>query len=132
MQYTTPNGTTVELPKLTVALARKMNANKQATAPEDAWRCEYAFLRDCLPPECLSDALDGDTFEAIDLSALDALFAGVVRAYSAPALEAQAGRASDVIGSLDMDKLGKVADLLRSVERMQQMQQPRKGFRAVR
>ena len=132
MQYTMQDGTAVELPKLTVALARKMNAHKQATAPEDAWRCEYAFLRDCLPHDCLADALDGETFETIDLSGLDALFLGVVRAYNAPAMAAQAGQAADLLGAIDMDKLGKVADLVRSVDRMRQMQQPRKGFRAVK
>ena len=132
MDYTTPGGATVELPKLTIAVARKMNAHQQAKAPEEAWRSEYEFLREALPSDVLADELGGKAFEGIDLSALDVLFTGVVIAYNAPALRAQAERTRSQIGMFDGTDFDKIANLVQAVERMQQMQKPRKGFRAVK
>ena len=132
MEYTAPGGVVVELPKLTIEVARKMNAHMQAKAPEEAWRAEYDFLRDVLPADVLADELGGERFEDVDLSALDVVFTGVVIAYNAPAMRAQAERARASMGVLDGADIDKVAGLVQAVERMQQMQQPRKGFRAVK
>ena len=132
MEYTAPGGSVVELPKLTVALARKMNAHRQAGGPEEAWRAEYAFLREALPADVLAEELDGGSFEEVDLSALDALFAGVAGTYGAPALEAQAERYRAALSAIDSTQLERLSGLVQAVERMQQMQQPRKGFRVVK
>lgn len=132
MEYTDQVAGTVELPKLTLDLARKMNAHRSAREPEEAWRAEYEFLRAALPPAFLAEALDGEAFDAIDLSALDVVFAGVARAYTKPAVEAQAQAASDQLSGFDGELMDKAMRLVGAVERMQQMQQPRKGFRAAR
>lgn len=132
MEYVDAVAGSVELPKLTIGLARKMNAYKQAREPEEAWRSEYAFLQAVLPPLWLSEALDGGSFDEIDLSALDVVFAGVVRAYTKPATDAQAEAARDQMAGYDGEFIDKALKLAAAAEKMQAMQQPRRGFKAVK
>lgn len=132
MEYVDAAAGAVELPKLTIGLARKMNAHKQAREPEEAWRAEYAFLQAALPSGWLSEALDGDVFDEIDLSALDVAFAGVVRAYTKPATDAQADAARDQMAGYDGEFIDKALKLVAAAEKMQAMQQPRKGFGRVK
>lgn len=132
MVWTGPDGEAVELPKLTAALARKMNAVRGAAGPEEAWRREHEFLREVLPADYLAAVLDGEAFEEIDLSELDRAFAGVVSAYTAPAAQAQAAQARTALEAIDGEVLDKIGGLVAAVERMQRMQAPRKGFRVQR
>lgn len=132
MEYVDAVAGSVELPKLTIGLARKMNAHRAAKEPEEAWRAEYEFLRAALPPLWLSEALDGGSFDEIDLSVLDVVFAGVVRAYTKPATDAQAEAARDQMAGYDGEFIDKALKLVEAAEKMQSMQQPRRGFKAVK
>ena len=132
LAYVDPDGARVELPKLTPALAKLMNAARGARDPDEAWRAEYAFLAAALPGEYIAGALDGERYEDVDLAALDVLYAGVVVAYTAPAREAQAGMAAaemEQVAGIDLEKIGRLVD---AVQKMQAMSAPAKGFKAVR
>ncbi len=130
MTYTDARGNEVELPKLTLALSRKMDAPNKATTSEDKWRSEYAFLSDAYDGDYLSGWLDGKTFDSIDLSRLDALYVGTVGIYMAPAIEAQRQQMAGSLRSLDdldLDKVYKVADAVQAINSV-----GRQGFKAVR
>lgn len=128
MIFRDQQGNEIELPKFTASVASKMQTRTGAT-PEERWKAEYEFLKGVLPADYLAEALDGESFDDIDLAQLDVTYAGVVSAYHEPAMQAQIGMANGMIAGIDLEKLAHLAD---SVERMQKMSQRPRGFRAVR
>lgn len=106
-----------ELPKLTLALSRKMDAGDRVG--EARWRSMLTFLTEALPPDLLERELDGMRLEDVDLSALEATYAAVEAGYRADAVAAS----MRTLEALDLDRLVRVAD---AVGRMD-----RQGFRRV-
>lgn len=132
MRYVDGNGQEFELPKMTMEVARAMNAVRGASDPEDAWRRELAFVCSVLPGEYVAERLDGSQLDDVDLSELDVLYTEVVRAYTAPSMKAQAGAARDAMGVLDGANLDKLMAIVEAAQRLESAKRPRKGFRAVR
>lgn len=122
-------GAEVELPKLTPALARLMNAPAEAQG-DGVWEAQWEFLARVLPHDYLAGAVDGDELEDADVTALAALYVAVVAVYSQPVLEANARLANGTISqldSVDLSKVYRVADAIKTIS-----DASRRGFSAVR
>lgn len=79
--FTDENGTSFELPKLTMALDKKRVAASNSTSYEELVKLRYNFLKDVLPKEYLEERLDGKSESTIDTIQLGLLFMKVNSAY---------------------------------------------------
>lgn len=82
-----PDGTPVELPKLTLELSEATDSVRAASSSRDRYGLEWSFLSRVLPADVLADAADGDSLEDCDVVALECAYQSVVRAYTAPMVE---------------------------------------------
>lgn len=121
-------GSTRDLPRYDMALARRAEAIDAADGREATWRAEWDFLRAAIGDEALREAAGGDRVESCDLIALDTACAEVRAAYEAPQQEAMRKRVEDAMAVLsggDLDRLVRAADAIGRLE-------SRQGFRRVR
>lgn len=119
----------MELPRLTPALARLMDAPAKAEDPEGQWEAQWAFLHEVLPEDYLAEAV-GATYEEADVPAMGAAYLAVVAVYAQPVLEANRRAAEGsihVLEELDLSKVYRTADAIRTIA-----DASRRGFSAVR
>lgn len=88
--YTTPGGETIELPRMTMSLSRKMDAVRAAGQGDAAYRAQYDLLGDVLGKDVLAEVVDAETLDDADLVALAIAWQDVESAYMAPVIDAQA------------------------------------------
>lgn len=109
---------TEDLPALTL---KRANATVEIDNEKDAerrWRLEWEFLRDVLGEDAVAEQTGSEEFEEVDLSAIDALYIGVVNAYARPALEARNRQLQEQLSafdSLDMSKLGQLVSAMQEI-----------------
>ncbi len=110
----------VELPKLTMALAERMDVSGDFA---ERIQGMYGFLKLVLPKDVLSEAVDGSSLKDIDVTKVQAVYSRVHSAYTGRTLE----EVMETIDSLDLSKLDALID---TVSRAQSL--TRQGFSNVR
>lgn len=109
--YTDAQGMEHELPKLTLALARRMELGDRRG--EARWRAMLDFVAEVLPPEELERQLDGRRLDDVDLAALERTYSAIEAAYRGASIDS----ALALLDRLDLDRLAKVADTMGRLDR---------------
>lgn len=110
----------VELPKLTMALAERMEVSGSFS---ERVKGMYEFLKLVLPKDVLDSAVDGTTLKDADVTEIQSLYSKVRAAYSGRTLES----VMETVESLDLSKLQSLID---TVSKAQDL--TRQGFSNVR
>lgn len=121
--YTAPDGEQFELPKLTIALQEEMENAPKGSNTKEQVKGIMAFLKKVLPEEYVTEALESDKVEEVDLVALRNLYDGVDGAYSAALTSAQMERIEAQMSAAMpvLENMGKLSDI-----------QARQGFRRIK
>lgn len=127
MDYVDPTGAVHELPKMTRAFARKVEAAKAEPDQEKKWKAQLGIVKECLG-DSMGAVIGGETLDTCDVYLLESAFEDVLAAYEAPKREAQAARLEETLSSIDVDKLQRMADMLDSLSRVDS----RQGFKNVK
>lgn len=119
------NGEDYELPKYTVKVMDGIESVNQAPAGRAKFSAMHQFLLGIFPREVVAEAVDGASFDSVDLAALAKLYTAVTAEYTRPIIEEQAAQLNAQIDALrpTLDALGKVQNLPKS---------SRQGFNMVK
>lgn len=93
----TIGGKKAYLPTLTLDLAERQDAVREAKSARERYALQLDYLKDVVAEEQLEEALGSLELESCDLVELNVSYIKVVNAYSAPVLEAQAKAANDQV-----------------------------------
>lgn len=126
MRWTDSTGETHELPKLTRALAKRIDSAADEPDRDKRWKAQLAIVQDVLGDDAAA-VLDGDSLDTVDINALETTFSGIQAAYESPKRDAQAERIESMLETLDIDKLEAIAKAVESLTSTN-----RQGFKAVR
>lgn len=110
----------VELPKLTMALAERMEVSGSFS---ERVKGMYEFLKLVLPKEVLAEAVDGSSLKDADVTKVQSTYSKVHAAYTGRTLE----EVMDTIDSLDLSKLESLIDTVSKAQNL-----TRQGFSNVR
>lgn len=129
MQYTDPDGTTFELPKLTLALREEKQRAAQLGEEGAKLRAQYAWLKKVLPSDYLAQAVDGKGVESCDTTMLGVLFIRVSDTYDAPLTDAQMAQIEKQAAAFE--KMGKVIDSATKINALN-LNPGRQVFKAIK
>lgn len=113
----------IELPKLTLKVSDLTDAVEAAGSTRESYEARLALLQEVIEADTLSELIDGEDLEEVDLVALCVLYEEVVSAYAAPVIEAQGKKLNN--------SLKAVQPALNAVQQVQAAQS-RQGFKAVK
>lgn len=129
MQFTDQDGTTLDLPKLTLSLREEKQRAAQLTEDAAKFRAQFSWLKKVLPTEYMAQAIDGDTVDDCDTTALGVLFIDVSEAYDAPLVAKQVAQMEKQAAAFD--RMGKLIDSAAKIQGMN-LGNSRQVFRAVK
>lgn len=124
-QMTDRLGNTVELPKMTLEAKQRLDGANSAPQDKAGLTLRLNVLKEFLDDDYMTERLDGDTVDNVDVMELIILTSEVFNAYNAPIVEA---RAKEAIAQLEP-----LVPLMSQISALGGLQEPkRKGFNRVK
>lgn len=124
-QMTDRLGNTVELPKMTLEAKQRLDGANSAPQDKAGLTLRLNVLKEFLDDDYMTERLDGDTVDNVDVMELIILTSEVFNAYNAPIIEARAKEA--------LSQLEPLMPLMSQMSALGGLQEPkRKGFNRVK